>query len=225
MLKALSKPRWLHWENLCLKLAFEQKIQLKIIAAALGKSVSSISKKIRKLGLRGDRSTPGRLKGETYACNWEEKIPQDIKKMRDILTQYAPHQERCKLQKSFHAGWWPPPAGSVKGSLPHPLQKESSSLSLSSPFNNVPLLEDESFKPIGTLHIPGEPLYISLRYVEEWAIAKGFHQVKNSLQDHGICYWKEGRYFSKAQLLVYVNGLRFEKKLEPLVVVEEEIGA
>ncbi len=32
MLDVLSKPRWSSWESVCLKTAFEQKIQLKIIA-------------------------------------------------------------------------------------------------------------------------------------------------------------------------------------------------
>lgn len=53
-------------------------------------------------------------------------------------------------------------------------------------------------------------------------MSKGFHQVKNVLREQGLFYWKEGKYFSKAQLLVYVNRLRLEKKLQPLHLYEEE---
>lgn len=66
MLNVLSKPRWSNWESICLKVAFEQNIQLKVIAAALEKSVTAINKKIKALGLRGKQLKPGRLKGASY---------------------------------------------------------------------------------------------------------------------------------------------------------------
>jgi len=220
------KPRWLSWENLCLKVAFEQKIQLKIIAAALEKSVTSVSKKIRKLGLREERSTeersrPGRLKGDIYFPNWEERIPLDFEKMAEIISQYAPLKHSQKLQLASRACCWTTASAASLHTASHlghsHNKKPYYSLSFSAPF-----LEKEAAKTFNKPLLSREPLYVSLCHIEKWALSKGFHPVKNVLRAQGLSYWKEGKYFSKAQLLVYVNGIRLEKKLQPLHLYEEE---
>ena len=58
--------------------------------------------------------------------------------------------------------------------------------------------------------------------MEQWASAEGFHKTRGVLQQQGLSYWKDGVYFSQAQLLMYVNRLRFEHKLQPLALIKEE---
>ncbi len=222
MIQSPSKPRWQHWENLCLKVAFEQKIQLKIIAAGLEKSVTSVSKKIRKLGLRKENSKPGRLKGDIYLPNVAGRIPLETEKMATIVSQHAPLKHSQKMKLTLRTGCWTTAAPpSLRKVISHkntnvPLKSYSLALSL------VPS-KDPSTPSFSTIKLSKDPIYISLRHIEKWALSQGFLQVKNVLQDYGLSYWKEGKYFSKAQLLVHVNGIRLEKKLQPLQLYEEEV--
>lgn len=223
MLQVPLKPRWQQWESLCLKIAFEQRIQLKVIAAALEKSVSSVSKKIRKLGLRKENSKPGRLKGDHYASHWADRIPLDREKMVTIVSRHAPLKHSQKMKLTLRTGCWttaaPPPSLQKKIPQIHPnTTSYSYSLSL------VPA-KNRSFPSFNPAKLSKDPLYISLRHIEKWAFSHGFHQVKHVLQEQGLAYWKEGKYFSRAQLLVYVNGIRLEKKLQPLQLCEEEVEA
>ena len=79
-------------------------------------------------------------------------------------------------------------------------------------------LGEKTFSPPSVKKSYDNSLYISLCYIEEWAFSKGFHSVENMLRDQGISYWKGGKYFSIAQLLIYLNGMRLEKRLEPFSV-------
>lgn len=200
MSKTLRKPRWMSWEIHCLKRAFEQKIQLKIIASALGKSVNAISKRIQRLGLREARCLLGSPQ-DSLSSMGAEGIPLDSEKMTQILLAHAPKQA------SFARG----------------TEQRNAAYSLTPPLSYT-LMEDAEFVPPGIRRKAGEPLYISLRYVEEWALSKGFCPVKGALLSQGIAYWKDGKYFSKAQVLVQVNKTRLEKRLQPLVLCEKEIG-
>jgi hypothetical protein len=222
MLQAPLKPRWRQWESLCLKIAFKQRIQLKVIAAALEKSVTSVSKKIRTLGLRKENSKPGRLKGDNYASHWADRIPLDFEKMATIVSRHAPLKHSQKMKLTLRTGCWTtaaPPLLQKKASQTHP-NTTSYSYSLS-----LAPAKDRSLPSFNSEKLSKDPLYISLRHIEKWALSHGFHQVKHVLQEQGLAYWKEGKYFSKAQLLVYVNGIRLEKKLQPLQLCEEETEA
>ncbi len=191
MLSTASKPRWLPWQNICLTTAFKHHIQLKVIAAALNKSVTSVSKKITKLGLREEKST------HTLCPDWEARMPQDVEKMAELVSQYAPMTHSTSLQWKTRAHQW-------TLTKTHSKKRKASARHCS---------------------LPQDPLYVSLCHIEEWALSKGFHPTKSALRNHGLAYWKDGKYFSKAQLLVYVNGLRFEQKLTPLRLYEEEMEA
>ena len=79
------KSRWTDWESTCVKKAFEEKIQLKIMAIALRKTLTSVSKKIKKLGLRDTSCSSRRLRGEKSNIPRNEKAFQDSIKMKDIL--------------------------------------------------------------------------------------------------------------------------------------------
>lgn len=49
--------------------------------------------------------------------------------------------------------------------------------------------------------------------MERWALSKGFHKMDDELREKGYLFWKEGRYFSKAQLVVHINNFRLERDL------------
>jgi len=225
----LLKPRWMTWESVCLKVAFEQKIQLKIIAAALEKSVTSVSKKIRKLGLREERTRPGRLKGHSYDANGGEKISRDLAKMTEIIKTYTPFAYSQKVQICLQSGQQigkkPLSQNLKKGASIAGIagiKQKDASYSFPSPLNYT-LLDREGFQSHDVIKVPGEPLYISLCHIENWAMSKGFRQVKKPLWEQGVSYWKGGKYFSKAQVLVHINGIRLENKLKPLHLYEEEM--
>lgn len=222
MLNTLSKPRWLSWEKMCLMAAFEEKIQLKIIAWALEKSVTAINKKIKALGLRGTHLRPGRLKGDSYNSDWGTRTSVELAKMTDILKQYAPlhhsHQEKLSEQRGFWATPLPSSKKLINGACFGRTSQKEAPYSL-----GVPLLHEGLQEiPSGIQKSSDQSLYISLCHVEEWAFSTGFQPVKSLLRSQGISYWKGGKYFSTTQLLIYLNGIRLEKKLEPLRLDEEK---
>ncbi|MBS0272003.1 MAG: hypothetical protein JSR85_05085 [Proteobacteria bacterium] len=226
MSKAIIKPRWKTWENKCIQKSVEQKIQLKIMALALGRTLTSVSKKIRKLGLRGATSRRGRLKGDKGDIPLGERTSFELNKMSLILQKCAPLKASQEGQLALKRGYWTASTQSIKNpsrgqSLGY-IKEEKTSFSFLPTLDYI-LKQD---------HIPqkekrktnfGDPYYISFAHMEKWAASEGFLHVERNLYQRGISYWKEGRYFSKAQLLIYVNQIRFEKKLQPLAVYEDEV--
>ncbi|MBY0293093.1 MAG: hypothetical protein K2W92_07400 [Alphaproteobacteria bacterium] len=103
------------------------------------------------------------------------------------------------------------------------LQEKNASFTLSSPLA-YNLLKENPAATTNKERGRQNPCYVSLQHVEEWAVSDGFQPLGKRLQRYGLSYWKEGNYFSKAQLLIYVNSRRLEKKLHPLVFYEEESG-
>lgn len=226
MSKELVKPQWKAWESDCIKKAFEEKIQLKIMAHALGRSITAVSKRIKKLGLRKPTSLPGRIKGEKNDSPWKEKIPRDLAKMAEILQTYAPLEISQKGHWALKEGYWgtaqPLAQGLSLGTHIDCLRQENASFSMYCSFDYTsskdPLLKKQQKEK--RLRIP---FYVTLSHVEEWAVSEGFHRIKEGLQQHGVYYWKDGKHFSKAQLLIYINQIRFENKLKPLALYEENL--
>lgn len=72
--------------------------------------------------------------------------------------------------------------------------------------------------------VAGNPAYITAQHIENWATAEGFCLVGGNLIKRGLYYWKEGRYFSKAQILMHVNRLRLENSLQPVAIYEDVAG-
>ena len=221
------KVRWKDWESACIKIAFEQKIQLKVTAFALGKTVDSVSKKIKTLGLREPTTKSGRLKGDKSSCSLAERTPNDLAKMREILQTYAPLEISHKRVPFLQGGSW-----SSAPMLSENLERreclgttseENASFSFSLPLDYF-LSKEPAPQRVKGEKISKNPLYVSIHHVEKWAAAEGFYQVDSNLRERGLSYWKEGRYFSKAQLLVYVNLIRLERRLQPLVFYEKEEG-
>ncbi|OJW46888.1 MAG: hypothetical protein BGO67_07190 [Alphaproteobacteria bacterium 41-28] len=219
------KMRWKDWENTCIRKAFEQKIQLKVIAAALGRTVDSVSKKIKKLELREETSKRGRLKGDKDSRARVERIPQDLAKMGKILKTYSPIKVSLKGLFILKNGYWilgnSLPQGLEKGEFQGGLSQENVSFSLSFPLDYI-LSKEPSPQKIKRKRTFENPVYVSLPHVEQWAVSEGFYKVESDLQRRGLFYWKEGRYFSRAQLLIYVNRIRLDRKLQPLAFYEEE---
>lgn len=222
----LQKPRWQAWESSCIQAAFLQEIQHKIMALALGRTVPSVNKKIKNLGLRSPSSQRGRLKGKMQNFSRMEKTPQDLKKMIVILKAYAPLKSFQKGHLALKKGCW------AKHQLPffqikHKGERLGYLSHYNSPFTFLkPLdfvrLDTPMMKEIGPLKIQGDPTYVPLYYVEQWAGSEGFHKTNGGLQQRGLPYWKDGAYFSQAQLLMHVNRLQSENKLCPIALIEEE---
>lgn len=226
MPKILIKPRWKAWENACIRKAFEEKIQHKVIAVALGKSLTSVSKKIRKLGLREQTTHCGRIKGRKNEAPWKEKTPQDIKKMETILQIYAPLYISQKGQMALERGCWTTAKPfSLKTFTKNPskgfVQQDNANFSFSFPLDYI-LSKDLLPQERPRKKTSYDPLFVSLCHIEEWAASEGFHHIKKGYLQHGLSYWKDGQYFSKAQLLIHVNRLRLERNLQPLALFEED---
>src|SRR5207249_8295148 len=112
------------------------KIQHRIIAVALGRSVTSVSKKIKTLGLRLPSLIRGRLKGNKNDLPWVEKVPLDLTKMKDILQTYAPLKYSQKGQLALSERCWVPskslsPKALMKGECIGTIAQENPSFSFS----------------------------------------------------------------------------------------------
>lgn len=226
MSKALTKPRWESWEHTCIRKAFEQKIPLKIIAVALGRTVTSINKKIKGLGLRELNSVPGPIKRQRDYRKGLDKISADISSMQEIVTNYAPLRYSEKCHGVFKNAYWTFSSSLKERNLRKDkcigtLFQENSTFSFSLPLSYI-ITRDHHPQKVKKEKVFGDPYYVPLIYVEKWASSEGFQQIKEDLRMQGLSYWKDGKYFSKAQLLIYVNRMRHERKLQPLAIWEEE---
>lgn len=212
MTEAKIKPRWEIWENLCIKKSLEEKIQLKIIALALGKTLNAVSKKITHMGLRKISSKPGRRKGRRASPGLKASTFNEIERMRRILSLYAPSENLKKAQYALEKGVW------VRET---PLSlKENKAYSLQSSPAYI-LIKGKIPNKVRKQKVVGNPTYITARHIENWATSEGFCFVGGNLIKRGLYCWKEGRYFSKAQILMHVNRLRLENSLQPVAFYED----
>ncbi|MBY0272954.1 MAG: hypothetical protein K2X02_06055 [Alphaproteobacteria bacterium] len=215
MAEAKIKPRWESWENLCIKKSIEEKIQLKIIALALGKTLNAVSKKITHLGLRENSSKPGRRKGKRASLALKASSFTEIERMRRILSLYAPSDSLKKSQEALEKGVW-------VTATPLPLKKNEGYSLQSSPA--YILIKGKIPEKVRKQKVVGNPTYITAQHIENWATSEGFCLVGGNLIKRGLYYWKEGRYFSKAQILMHVNRLRLENSLQPVAIYEDVAG-
>ena len=214
MVEAKIKPRWETWEHLCIKKSMEEKIQLKIIALALGKTLNAVSKKITHLGLRKISSRPGKKKGKRASPALKASTFTEIERMRRILSLHAPSENLKKAQQALEKGAW------VR-TTPL-LLKENETYSLqSSPAYT--LINGKISDRVRKEKVAANPSYITAQHIENWAASEGFCLVGGNLIKRGLCYWKEGRYFSKAQILMHVNRLRLENSLQPVTIYEDVV--
>lgn len=186
MLTNSLKPRWQIWENLCLVQAFHQKIQLKVIGAALNKSLHAVSKKINRLGLREERHAPGRIKGDKRA-NIRSDLFQNLHKKEDIIVAYAPLSYTYMTKLTPYIGYWtigkrPPLKTWEKGSCVGQLKQSNSAYSFVFPLNPTSL-QDET--------------------------------LQNIMDQKRISYWKDEQRVSKTQALIIINKIRQNENLRP----------
>jgi len=217
MAKAKQK-RWEAWENECVQKACEQKIRLTIIATGLERSIDSVNKKVQGLGLREVTSLehPKNLEKQRSAI-----------KMKALLKIYAPLKETQTAALPLKEAFWTnaKPLEQKRDLKPvgkpiDLLKREAIAFSYRLPLKYV-LSKDSRPKKKRKEKAFGEPFYVPLTYVEEWAVSEGFRPVTENLQDHGFSFWKEGKHYSSAQLLIYINSIRFERKLQPLAIYQE----
>ncbi|MBL8676108.1 MAG: hypothetical protein JNJ47_01590 [Alphaproteobacteria bacterium] len=214
MAEAKIKPRWEVWENLCIKKSMEEKIQLKIIALALGKTLNAVSKKITHLGLRKISSRPGRKKGNRASPTLKATTFTEIERMRRILSLYAPSKNLKKAQQALKKGVW------VRATPL--LLKESEAYSFQSSPAYI-LIKSKISDKVRKEKAIDNLSYITAQHIESWAASEGFYLVEGNLIKRGVHYWKEGCYFSKAQILMHVNRLRLENNLQAVRVYEDGI--
>lgn len=206
MSKTLTKQRWTAWENQCVQKAFKEKVQLKVISLALGRSRTAVRKKINGLGLKSLVSVKRQKLPSTKS---QQEVP-DLTKMEKILYTYAPSQQfrggRKVLKKRRHA---------------HSVQQEKCPFTSSVPLDYI-LSMDHLPKKARTKRVFGDPYYVTFQDMEAWAFSHGFRPLSGGIKYHGVAYWKDGRHFSKVQLLMYVNAIRYERKLQPLALFDDE---
>lgn len=194
------------------------------MAMALGRSVPSINKKIQSLGLRLPSSQPGRRKGQKQLLSKAE----NLHKMIEILRSDAPLEffkkaeralKRMLLRRSKDVKFC---FESQTPDIPFaPVQFSGCEFTFVDPMDFF-LINDAVPSRRGEKAFSREPAYVSLQYVERWAAVKGFHKLKGKLEETGLSYWKNGAYFSRAQLLMHVNRLRYDNDLQPLALLEED---
>lgn len=227
MATTMLKPRWALWEIECIKKAFSQKVQHKVIALSLGKTVSSVSKKITKLGLRAPSRTRGRVKGSLQGLQPVDRTPHDVKTMAEILKTYAPLYCIQQGELALERGYWTNEQTSLredakKGACFGRLEQANASFSYVEPLDFIPSKNVTSVSQEQKSLPQKESLYVSLASVELWAHSEGFQKTEGALRGNGLRYWKDGCYFSNAQLLIYINRLRSDGNLQPLFFREEE---
>ena len=214
------KPRWKAWENICIEKAFQQKIQLKIIALGMGRTVTSVNKKIRALGLRKPNNKCGRTKGSGFDVSLTEKLIDDRKKMTKIIEDYAPLRYQEKRTLNLTNGCWSLSSSEAYHDALWHKTKTRGSATFTPPFTYELSNEEIPMRQTRQTDMR-EPVYVPIKLVEQWAEKEGFHQLKKGLRQKGLHYWKSGQYFSNAQLLIYLNHRRFEKRLHPITIYDD----
>lgn len=208
------KPRWHEWEIKCIHAAFHQKIQLKVVAFSLNKSPNAINKKIGSLGLRNHGPSQGQ------DVHFMLKLSHDVKSMLAILDTFAPQEHRQTIQTALAKTAWayPQPLVPPTKTQDQPFLAEAAATLCGTPFT----YQEKKLKCDEALKGSSVPSHVSLPYVEQWAKAEGFHKVRDALREKGVLFWKEGRYFSRAQILMHMNTQRFENNLSPLYLQSQE---
>jgi len=226
MSEVLLKSRWKTWETTCIEKAYKEKIQHKVVSTALGRSVTSVSKQIKKMGLRLPEAGRGRVKGEKFLVKETKRTLIDIEKMTGILKTYAPLNVFLTAEQNLKIGCWlsPPPSAAKKltmGKCVGRIEKEKVSFSMFMPLDYI-VSKDQA--PLGSRRLKTlkEPLCVPLYHMEMWALREGFQQTKGVLQEQGLSYWKDGQYFSQAQLLMHINQIRHGKNLQTLILPVDE---
>ena len=215
MAKTKIKPRWEPWERLCIEKSIEEKLQLKIIALALGKTLNAVSKKMTHMGLRKISSKSGPQKGKRASPALKATTFTEIERMREIISLYAPKENLLKAQLALEKGEWVQEQSlPLKHEAPYSLQSSPAYILIK---GKIP---DKVKKVRGTR----KSCYVTAEHIQKWATSEGFCSVGENLIKHGLFYWKEGRHFSKAQLMMHVNRLRFENNLEPMILYEEYVS-
>lgn len=220
-----KKSRWKEWEISCIKKAFEQKIQHKVIAEALERTPTFISKKINKLRLRVPTSTPGRQKGGVSFLSIDRKIQRDQKKMSQIFSLCAPPNRIQRKEKASNCSELVSKKWSKfcenERKIP-PIPKKRKWISYFSSPKQLKTLEKSPYT-LGAC-IEGDPVYVPISYVERWALSEGFYPLTEGFQSRGLSYWKNGQYYSHTQLLILLNRIRLQNKLNPVICEGEEGG-
>lgn len=215
MSQPLLKPRWKTWETKCIQKAYKENIQQKVLSLTLGRSVTSIHKKIKRLRLKPLSPTPNPTKGN-------EKIRFNLKKMKNILKKHAPLNAFLKAELTLREA--PPPSPpfkeSQRGKNMGCIKEPNASFSMLTPLEYI--ISKDQILTRGAVKIHREPLYVPLYHMEMWAMGNGFQQTQDVLREHGLSYWKDGKYFSQAQLLMHINQIRHEKNLNPLILLKKE---
>lgn len=221
-----EKIRWKTWENAIIVAAFGKNIHHKIIAETLNRTVSAVSHRIKRLSLRVPTHKRGRVKGQKSCLPLHEKVEHDRQLMLELVKKLAPleHREECLLpfaDKSWSTAVPNHFVISGKRKRVDKLATNKVAYQYTPPWDYILTREQRSKKP-RQKKIFGDPFYVPHFHVEQWAFQNGFYQVTGALKRQGVTYWKEGKYFTLAQLLIYVNKVRYERKLQPLAIEENE---
>jgi len=79
---------WSTEELACLQAAAQAQIQLKVMANALGRTVSAVNKVLARHGIRPQKSRPGRRKGDSSILSQTMRAKRDTEVMESLVHQY-----------------------------------------------------------------------------------------------------------------------------------------
>lgn len=186
----MSRILWTPKEIECLKAAVKARVPHKVIAKALGRSVSSI----RKLVLRKRFRSSQHSSASTIVLNHNERLLQDLKKMDRIVKRYLGPQ------------FIPPPQSPKKGEdtiLTLLLQKSRH--------------QERSSR---RRHREPSHVSVSLSTVTLWAKTEGMDFQKLNRYPDLPEYVIGNRLFSQGKLVMMINQRRIEKGLKPFAIEE-----
>lgn len=184
---------WSDKELACLRAAAEAQIQLKVMANALGRTVSSINKVLARQGIRPQGSRPGRRKGGASGINQVVRASRDQEMMNALVHE-------------------------VLGSDFNPINDEPLKTT-----NLLQVLRENdrtARRRCRRLRGEGPHIRVSLEVVSSWAESEGLGFQKIERITDTPEYLVGQKLLSQGKLVITINQKRVEKGLRPFAIEE-----
>jgi len=184
---------WSEKELACLRAAAEAQIQLKVMANALGRTVSSLNKVLARQGIRPQGSRPGRRKGESSGGNQVVRVSRDREMMKRLVYEF--------LGPDFN-----------------PMNDEPLKAT-----NLLQVLRENdrtARRRRRRLREEGSHVRVSLAVVSSWAESEGLGFQKAERITDTPVYLVGQKLLSQGKLVIAINQKRLEKGLRPFAIEE-----
>ena len=184
---------WSENELACLRKAVESHIQLKVMANALGRTVSGINKVLARHGIRPQGLRPGRKKGRTSEGDQVERAQRDTENMKKIVKEFLGVKFKPVTESS---------------------RKKTNLLKV--------LRENDraARRKYRRLRGEGSHVRVSLEVVAHWAAAEGLGFQKFERIPEIPEYIVGQKILSQGKLIMRINQRRIEKGFKPFAIEE-----